>query len=429
MSTRAAASAAGSTTCTVEAPRRAPRQRSEGVARRARAKTESKIAAAAAAGVPLQKRAKGGRRRVIVPRPHDARDEPPPSATPLDIGPRRAPPETLAPVERAFLDGLAIHTDQNLNSDEVLPITQNVVVKVEFADPHNLHHIAANSFDAEYQPSNFAACIMRQKGHNATSLLFEEGTLICVGTSSSEVARLACQLTRLELRKLGYAARIRSFKIVNRVMNYALPHRVNVERFFADHTGLANYDPEGFPGCAYEMPEYGVVALIFDSGKVIVMGFKRVETGYEAVRHLRRLLANYATAEAAAPSAERFDRRLEAHNRVIDERDAAQRRAAFVAKMRDKFGHDVETDADIAAAQKLITRLRGDKAATLLEGVVTVEKIRNALFSARTDTAAQAQAQDAAQTAPTLVLGASRKRAREADAQPAVELVYARSRA
>jgi transcription initiation factor TFIID TATA-box-binding protein len=308
-----------------------PKLRSAGATRRAKNKVERKPSAS-----------RRGRAPAPLPAPPAA------AAAPLDIGRERAAATALTPADAAFMCDLRVHTDALLSSNEVLPRTQNVVAKVVFDDTLNLHHIAANSFDVELQPSNFAAAIMRQKGEragkgdNATSLLFGKGTLICVGTSSAEIARLASQRTRLELRKLGYSARFSVFKIVNRVMNDDMRHGIDISRFFVDHASFADYDPDVFPGCTYDMSDLGVVALIFDTGKVIVMGFKNVETGYAAVRRLRALLGRYRATAAQTPSAERYAQRIADKERVVGARADAARRAAFLQEMHDKFGIEFE---------------------------------------------------------------------------------------
>ena len=109
------------------------------------------------------------------------------------LGARIEPAPALTPRDELFLAGLRVHEDALLSGADVLPRTQNIVANVQFDGRMNLHHLAANSFCIELQPSNFAAAIMRQEGLNATSLIFKNGTVICVGTTNSEVALLACQ--------------------------------------------------------------------------------------------------------------------------------------------------------------------------------------------------------------------------------------------
>lgn len=261
-----------------------------------------------------------------------------------------------------FLASLRVYRDERLSRQETLPRTQNVVAKVMFADTFDLHQVTRELSHFEYQPKNFAAAIARQSEGNATTLLFKNGVMVCVGTNSREAARLACQRMRLDLRRIGYGSRIAKFEIVNHVANGSVPHRVDVASLHRDHMAESTYAPQEFPGCTLSIG--GATALIFDSGRFIIMGFKQFTQAYAAFDELKALLLRYRTNEPALAVAKRYRHRIEEMKMRITELEAKMAAEAAVAAERTRQ----QSESDVRRREELLDRhgllIEGDAAIT-----------------------------------------------------------------
>jgi transcription initiation factor TFIID TATA-box-binding protein len=138
-----------------------------------------------------------------------------------------------------------------------------------------LKWIALKARNAEYNPSRFAAVIMRIRDPKTTALIFSSGKMVCTGAKSEGESRLAARKYCRIIQKLGYTnARWTDFTIQNIVGSCDVGFPVKLEQLAKDHSNFCSYEPELFPGLIYRMVEPKIVLLIFVSGKIVLTGAK-----------------------------------------------------------------------------------------------------------------------------------------------------------
>ncbi|CAL8237360.1 unnamed protein product, partial [Arctogadus glacialis] len=138
------------------------------------------------------------------------------------------------------------------------------------------------SQNAEYNPSVFAAVIMRF-GAETTALIFSSGKM------SEEHSRLAARKYARVVQKLGFSARFLDFKIQNMVASCDVCFPIRLEGLVLTHQQFSSYEPELFPGLIYRMVKPRIVLLIFVSGKVL----RNDEEIYEALRIIYPILKGF----------------------------------------------------------------------------------------------------------------------------------------
>jgi len=106
--------------------------------------------------------------------------------------------------------------------------------------------------------------------------VFGNGKLISVGTKSPEQAKKELKKASklLQKYKLSKPAKIIS-KVRNIVSRFDLERKLPIEQL-ARTLPRSMYEPEQFPGLIFRIP-HGCVALIFSSGKGILVGAKTIE--------------------------------------------------------------------------------------------------------------------------------------------------------
>jgi transcription initiation factor TFIID TATA-box-binding protein len=159
-----------------------------------------------------------------------------------------------------------------------IPQIQNVVSTVDLCVALKLDDIIAKVRNAEYNPSRFAAIIMRIKDPKTTALIFSTGKIVCTGGKSEEESRLAARKYAKIIFKLGYKdIQFKDSKIQNIVGSIDVGFKIKLESLIAKHMLFCSYEPELFPGLIYRMIQPKVVFLIFFSGRIVLTGAKSKE--------------------------------------------------------------------------------------------------------------------------------------------------------
>ena len=105
--------------------------------------------------------------------------------------------------------------------------------------------------------------------------IFPSGKMISVGTRSPEEAQRDLDTT---VKTLVDARLIDPVEVKARIRNIVVLLQVNVSGLeeLAEAIG-AIYEPDQFPAAIYKPDDMNVSYLIFNSGKIIVSGIKRIE--------------------------------------------------------------------------------------------------------------------------------------------------------
>ncbi|MEM2233760.1 MAG: TATA box-binding protein [Nitrososphaerota archaeon] len=163
---------------------------------------------------------------------------------------------------------------------------QNVVATASLGSQLDLVAVMSALPDAKYKPTAFPGAVVKQKENGATFLLFSTGRLVCTGTKSEREARTAVARLVRQLREKGFLINESvEVNIQNVVVSARLPGRVDIERMATTFENVL-YEPDQFPGIIYRLPDSKAVALLFASGRLVVVGSKSEEEAHENVRRV-----------------------------------------------------------------------------------------------------------------------------------------------
>ena len=166
----------------------------------------------------------------------------------------------------------------------------NIVASATMKHGFDLTAIANAFPTAEYRPEQFPGLCFRLKTPKTATLIFTTGKMVCTGAKSERMTRRGIHKVLRELKAKGILVRGRpKITVHNIVASADLGGRVDVESLVYKLERVM-YEPEQFPSAIYRMKEPKVVILIFNNGKLVVTGAKKVEQIYRAVEKLQQRL-------------------------------------------------------------------------------------------------------------------------------------------
>ena len=152
---------------------------------------------------------------------------------------------------------------------------QNVVATVTLGLEIELEKVAQAVCNVEYNPTRFAAVIMRIREPKTTALIFKSGKMVITGAKSRLESSTACRKYVAILQKVIDAPiNYTDFKIQNMTGTCDAGFPIRLEALLYAHASTSTYEPELFPGLVYRLSDPKVVVLIFVSGKLVITGAK-----------------------------------------------------------------------------------------------------------------------------------------------------------
>ncbi len=172
---------------------------------------------------------------------------------------------------------------------------ENVVATVFLGQPIDLYLLVSRNPYIRYEPERFPAAQLKFVKPRVTILVFSSGKAIIVGAKSEDDVKISSKNLASFLRKNGVGLkRDPRVLIKNIVATFSLDGPVDLEKLVISLKG-AVYEPEQFPGLIYR--NYGVVFIIFSSGKVICTGSKSQAQAVRAMREVVSELARFKSSK------------------------------------------------------------------------------------------------------------------------------------
>ncbi|RYE15413.1 MAG: hypothetical protein EOP34_03375 [Rickettsiales bacterium] len=183
------------------------------------------------------------------------------------------------------------------NSRMVTPTysLQNVVVSYDSGLEYlNLQEMASLIPYGKIDSDLFAALqIKLKKNPSATHLIFKTGNNVCIGTKSILQSLTACRLLTHIMLKHNVYSYINNFRVINLVVNFALPFHVNL-REFAEKYSAVLYEPNIFCAGRYKVQEEGISLLVYPDGKVVLTGSPNINTIEREIQKFCDIIINFA---------------------------------------------------------------------------------------------------------------------------------------
>jgi transcription initiation factor TFIID TATA-box-binding protein len=170
---------------------------------------------------------------------------------------------------------------------------ENVVASATLDQKIDLLEIMKVFRNVEYRPKKFPGLVFRLKRPKTATLIFGSGKMVCTGSKSERMAKLAVNKVVRELKNNGIIIFGKpKIEIQNIVASANLHGKIDLETA-ADILENVMYEPEQFPGLIYRIGEPKVVMLLFASGKLVCTGAKNEGMVKEAVDKLNGIVKDY----------------------------------------------------------------------------------------------------------------------------------------
>ncbi len=167
---------------------------------------------------------------------------------------------------------------------------ENVVAFTSLGKDIPLNKLVERMESAEYEPEQFPGLVYRINEPRAASLIFSSGKIVCTGTKSIEMAKIAMRKVVDKIREVGIdLPKNFDIQVENIVASSKIKAHLNLEEI-AFSLENAEYEPEQFPGLVYRINEPRVAFLLFSSGKIICTGAHSIEDIHKALKNLKERL-------------------------------------------------------------------------------------------------------------------------------------------
>ena len=168
-------------------------------------------------------------------------------------------------------------------------IIENIVATTQIAKELDIEHLADAIQDSNYDPEEFSGLVLHFNDPKTAALIFSSGEIICTGAKNIGEIEDSIIKTIDKIEEAGLSVIDEpDVEIQNIVASLDLKKKLNLVNIVMNPL-LENveYEPEKFPGLIHRIDESSVTLLIFDSGKIVCTGAKKIEGASDAINTIK----------------------------------------------------------------------------------------------------------------------------------------------
>ena len=170
----------------------------------------------------------------------------------------------------------------------------NIVCFIETKEPLDLEFLKENLTEANYNPEEFNGLTIKYKYPKTAAIILPNGKIISTGAKDYDDAKSTIIKTVDKINNTGLSIE-KDFEI--KIENVVASTDVGKELHLSSiANGLVfesvTYEPERFPGLIYRLKESCIDVILFNSGKVVCVGAKKIEEAIDALVEMKEKLSS-----------------------------------------------------------------------------------------------------------------------------------------
>jgi transcription initiation factor TFIID TATA-box-binding protein len=146
-------------------------------------------------------------------------------------------------------------------------------------------------YGAECNSKNFASVTLKFKRckscPSAVALIFDTGQVVCTGTKSrKEAIQVAEKFSELIRTKGAHNnAYVKELRVCNIVGTLRMGVKLDL-RALSHFLAGSEYEPDNFPGLIYKNEDLVIHFIVYDSGKIVITGARRLKHIVDGARYI-----------------------------------------------------------------------------------------------------------------------------------------------
>lgn len=174
-------------------------------------------------------------------------------------------------------------------------IVKKIISTVKLNCTLNLEEIASKVNNAKYGQNQL---IMKIKDPKAKAIILSDGTMFCHCPKNEEQSKKSCRKFAKIIKNLGYNVTLTNFKIQNMKGSFKLKYKLSLNslslHLMKNVKSKIFYEPELSHVLIYHYDRNpNIVYIIFESGRIVIIGAKSRNQIYEALLQVYPLLNKY----------------------------------------------------------------------------------------------------------------------------------------
>ncbi len=170
----------------------------------------------------------------------------------------------------------------------------NIVCFIETNEPMDLEFLKENISEASYNPDEFEGISIKYDLLKTASIILPNGKIISTGAKDFDDAKKTINKTIDKINKTGLSIKKDlEIEIENVVASTDLNKELHLSSI-SDALIFQNstYKPEEFPGLILRKDDSCIDIILFNSGKVVCVGAKKIEEAIDVLVEMKEKLSS-----------------------------------------------------------------------------------------------------------------------------------------
>lgn len=165
---------------------------------------------------------------------------------------------------------------------------ENIIATTKLANKFEIKSLSKTIEDANNNQGDFPGLVLHFKDPKTASFILETGKILLTGGKNISEIEETIEKTKTKIKDAGFSVFEKSdISILNIVASSTFYKELNLVNMSKNPLlGNVEYNPERFPGIIIRTDDKDAVVILFNSGKVVCTGFRKIEDASNSINKI-----------------------------------------------------------------------------------------------------------------------------------------------
>lgn len=171
---------------------------------------------------------------------------------------------------------------------------ENIITSAKISEIFNIKLLSGKIKDCNYNPLEFDGLSIKYDNENIAVLILGTGKVFCTGAKDINDAFNKIKKVINQIKKIGFDIK-KDYEIIieNIIVSADFKKELNLTNISKGMMSQdVDYQPDVFPGLIYKMDDLHTILIIFNSGKIVCIGAKNIDSATNSINKMEEKLTS-----------------------------------------------------------------------------------------------------------------------------------------